>query len=101
MSGCTDMDSAVNIKGLLRSPLCKFGTNNCNIRIVKDVHGLSHMYVSVPQTIGVQKAIYTYDMRSIIESIQELNRRTATFNCDVAFVTANPNHVLPSKTNNS
>ena len=30
----------------------------------------------------------TYDMRSIIESIQELNRRTATFNCNVAFNSA-------------
>ena len=101
MSGCTDMDSAVNIKGLLRSPLCKFGTDNCNIRIVKDVHGRSHMYVSVPRTIGEQTDSYTYDMRSIIESIQELNRRTATFNCTVAFATANPNYGLPSKTNNS
>ena len=101
MSGCTDMESAVEVTGLLRSPLCKFGTNRCNICIEKDDNGCSHMYVSVPQTIGKQTNIYTYDMRSIIESIQELNRRTATFNCSVAFDTANPDRSLPPKTNDT
>ena len=94
-----DIYSAVDVTGFLHSPLCKFGTDTCNICIKKDEQGLSHMYVSVPRTIGEQSAIYTYDMRSIIESIQELNRRTATFNCNVTFDTANPNHRLPSKTN--
>ena len=99
MSCCTYMESAVDITGLLRSPLCKFGTDNCNIRIEKDEHGRSHMYVSVTKTIGKQTGIYTYDMRSIIESIQELNRRTATFNCNVTFDIANPDYSIPSKTN--
>ena len=99
MSSHTDIESAVDVKGLLRSPLCKFGTDKCNISIEKDEHGRSHMYVSVLQTIGGQSGTYTYDMRSIIESIQELNRRTATFNCNVSFDAAKLEHELPSKIN--
>ena len=98
MSSHTDIDSAVDVKGFLRSPLCKFGTNKCNISIEKDEHGRSHMYVSVPQTIGVIAGTYKYDMRSIIESIQELNRRTATFNCNIVFADANHEHSLPKRT---
>ena len=97
MSSYTDIDSAVDVTGTLRSPLCKFGTDNCNIRIVKGEHGRSRMLVSVPRTTGTETNIYTYDMRSIIESIQDLNRRTATFNCNVKFNTANPDHKLPAK----
>lgn len=93
-----DIYSAVDVAGLLRSPLCKFGTENCNISIVKGNYGRSRMYVTIPQTIAGETKKYTYDMRSIIESIQELNRRTATFNCTVTFTTANPEHGLPSKT---
>lgn len=98
MSSHTDIESAVDVKGLLRSPLCKFGTENCNIHIKKDEHGRSHMYVSVSQTIGGQTGTYTYDMRSIIESIQELNRRTATFNCNIVFAEANLDYSLPERT---
>ena len=60
MNNYMDIDSAVDVKGLLCAPLCKFGTDNCNIRIVKDTHGPSHMFVSVKQTIGGQEGIYIH-----------------------------------------
>jgi hypothetical protein len=81
-----EVEAAMTVTSGVYSNKCRFGDEDCNIEVTDD----SRMLVTLPNNYNRSgknnKEIY--DMRSIIESIQELNRRTATFNCNVSFLTA-------------
>ena len=91
MSSQITINSNVDVTNNLTAPLCEFGDEYCNLKVVKDNdESEERLLITLPTNgkqydAGITGATTTYDMRSIIESIQELNRRTATFNCSVAF----------------
>ena len=92
MSSLMIIDSNVDVTDNLTAPLCEFGDEYCNLKVVKE--GTEEkLLITLPTNgkaydNGVTDTTATYDMRSVIESIQELNRRTATFNCNVSFLSA-------------
>ena len=73
-----------DINNTLYAPSCKFGTEHCNI-CVKEIDGEKKLIITLPNRYRGSTMIERYDMRSIIESIQELNRRTATISCNRQF----------------
>ena len=89
MSMQITIESNVDVTDNLTAPLCEFGDEYCNLKVVKD--GTEEkLLITLPSNgkqydAGITDTTAIYDMRSIIESIQELNRRTATFNCNVSF----------------
>ena len=87
MSRKLQIDGDCDIDYTLYAPSCMFGTERCNIQ-VKDVDGEKKMLVTLPNKYNRtgKNNKETYDMRSIIESIQELNRRTATISCNRKFL---------------
>lgn len=92
MTSQITIDSNVDVTNNLTAPLCEFGDDYCNLKVVKD-GGEERLLITLPSNgkqydAGITDTTTTYDMRSIIESIQELNRRTATFNCNVSFDSA-------------
>ncbi len=86
------VDSNLKVTQNLTAPTCVFGKDNCKISIQGE--GANEKLLITLPSDGKQNGTSeghkptTYDMRSIIESIQELNRRTATFNCNVSFNSA-------------
>ena len=87
----TLIDSNLNVTGHLTAKRMRFGTDRCNICIetVRD-GGVTYpeMYITLPNNYyGVVKT-QRYRMRSVIEAIQEINRRTASLGCNVRFDTA-------------
>ena len=87
--GLTQIDSNLDVTAKVTAPTMLIGDENklCCIEVTND----NKMLITLPTT-GKRQPVtgetQTYDMRSIIESIQELNRRTATFNCNVSFTSA-------------
>ena len=83
------VDSTLTITNGISAPLFRFGVDEkCNIRIVEE-NGKKKMLVTLPNNYEGYTRIETYDMRSIIESIQELNRRTATMHTNVGWIPLN------------
>ena len=73
----------------LSANTCEFGVEHCKITVTNE-DNIERLKFTLP-TSGKDTDNITsqeYDMRSVIESIQELNRRTATFNCNVSFLSA-------------
>ena len=73
------IDANLFISGKLEANSCEFGVNNCKI-IIDNNGGIEHLKIVLPsdgKANGTSDGHepQTYDMRSIIESIQELNRR--------------------------
>ena len=84
------LNGDTTIDGTISSEYCHIGNNDdCMLRIVNE-GGEDKMLITLPNKYNREgkNNKETYDMRSIIESIQELNRRTATFNCNVSFLSA-------------
>lgn len=87
MSVSVNINGDCDINDTLYAPACKFGSDLCNIQ-VKKINGEKKMLVTLPNKYNREgkNNKETYDMRSIIESIQELNRRTATISCNRKFL---------------
>ena len=84
----TLIDSSLNVTGNLTAKRMHFGSNICNIGIETVTEGgvsYPEMYVTLPNTYRGARILQKYRMRSIIEAIQELNRRTAIFDCNANF----------------
>ena len=84
----TLIDSKLDVTGNLTAKRMYFGTGLCNIGIETVTEGnysYPEMYVTLPNTYYGKLRTQKYRMRSIIEAIQEINRRTATFGCNVKF----------------
>ncbi len=82
------VDSNLDVTHKLTAPTTFLGDEICNIELRSDTEHGERLLITLPTTGKGQPEpgqTQTYDMRSIIESIQELNRRTATFNCNVSF----------------
>jgi hypothetical protein len=82
------VDSNLDVTHKLTAPTTFLGDEICNIELRSDSEHGERLLITLPTTGKGQTEsgqTQTYDMRSIIESIQELNRRTATFNCNVSF----------------
>ena len=89
--GLTQIDSNLDVTAKVTAPTMLIGDEVCNISLKKDGTNEERLLITLPadgKANGVTGIKQTYDMRSIIESIQELNRRTATFNCNVSFTSA-------------
>lgn len=86
----TQFNAATNVTGHVTAPRCRLGTERCNFEIDYPDGDTTNpeMYVTLPNTYKGTLVTQKYRMRSIIEAIQELNRRTATFSCNVPFETA-------------
>ncbi len=90
----TQIDANVCVKGHVTAPRCKLGSKTCNIEIAHindDEDEPLEMYVTLPIKYNTSTNISGYQryaMRSIIEAIQELNRRTATFGCNLTMEVA-------------
>ncbi len=81
-------DAKTDVTGHVTAPRCRLGSPTCNFEITykdNDPSKSLEMYVTLPNTYKGKLVTQTYRMRSIIEAIQEINRRTATFNCNVSF----------------
>lgn len=81
----TTIDSNLDVTGELTATLMRFGSDTCNIEIKNDDDGYPEMVITLPNTYRGKRVTQEYRMRSIIEAIQELNRRTATFGSDTTF----------------
>ena len=76
------------VTGHVTSKRCLLGTKTCGFEI-EYVEGNTtippEMYVHIPNRYSGKTVTEKYRMRSIIEAIQELNRRTATYSCNYTF----------------
>jgi hypothetical protein len=83
----TQFDAETNVIGHVTAPRCRLGTDTCNFEIEYPNGNTTNpeMYVTLPNTYKGKLVTQKYRMRSIIEAIQEINRRTATFNCNTSF----------------
>ena len=80
----TEINSETNVTGHITAPRIRLGTDSCGFEIEyhnDDSTIPPEMYVYIPNRYRGKTVTQKYRMRSIIESIQELNRRTATINC--------------------
>ena len=84
----TQVDSDLDVTAKVTAPTMLIGEDGkCCIKVTDD----NKMLITLPtdgKANGKNGTAQEYDMRSIIESIQELNRRTATFNCNISFTSA-------------
>ena len=76
------------VTGHVTAKRCLLGTKTCGFEI-EYVEGDTtippEMYVHIPNRYSGKTVTEKYRMRSIIEAIQELNRRTATYSCNYTF----------------
>ncbi len=89
----TQIDSNLDVTAKVTAPTMLIGDTKCNIALTSDNTYGERLLITLPSDGKLNGASedhkpVTYDMRSIIEAIQELNRRTATFNCNVTFNSA-------------
>lgn len=92
------MGDILEVTGTLKSKSIVFGDpNTCNITI-SDNGGESKMTIMLPENFGRKNSsgdiikTQTYDMRSVIEAIMELNRRTAFIGSNCSFLMAMEKH---------
>ena len=84
------IDGDTTVKGTISSEYCHIGNGkDCMLQVVND-GGEDKMLITLPNRYNRtgKNNKETYDMRSIIESIQELNRRTSTISSNVSFLSA-------------
>ncbi len=90
----TQVDAETDVAGHVTAPRCILGSKTCNFEITykdNDSNKPLEMYVTLPikyATKTNKSGYQKYNMRSVIEAIQELNRRTATFSCNAHMKTA-------------
>ena len=100
----TSTSYVTEVDGTLKSRSIVFGDpDTCNITI-RNSGGGSQMTITLPENFGRKDAsgaeitTQTYDMRSVIEAIMELNRRTAFMGSNCSFLKAIEKHQTTDET---
>ena len=79
------IDANTEVTGKVSTKRVRLGSSTCNFEIeYADDSENAHleMYLTLPNCYRGSVTVQKYKMRSIIEAIQELNRRTSTIRCN-------------------